>query len=75
MFGITKNEAYSYLKQQEIHKGVSDFRKTQIVRTYVQNVYRYHRQKIYEILDHAYTDWTQTADPMSNRNNVLELLR
>nr|KAG5686521.1 hypothetical protein BaRGS_003431 [Batillaria attramentaria] len=74
MFGITKNEAYSYLKQQEIHKGVSDFRKTQIIRTYVQNVFRYHRQKIYEILDHHYTDWTEPANHMSNRNNILELL-
>lgn len=75
MFGITKNEAYSYLKQQEIHKGLSDLRKTQIIRTYVQNVFRYHRQKIYEILDHQYTDWTQPSNHMSNRNNILELLR
>ncbi|XP_070173495.1 neuroligin-4, X-linked-like [Littorina saxatilis] len=74
MFGITKNEAYSYLKQQEIHKGISDFRKTQIIRTYVQNVFRYHRQKVYEILDHQYTDWTQPSTHMSNRDNILELL-
>ncbi|XP_076453475.1 neuroligin-2-like [Babylonia areolata] len=74
MFGITKNEAYSYLKQQEVHKGLSDLRKTQIIRTYVQNVFRYHRQKIFEILDHQYTDWTQPANKMTNRDNILELL-
>lgn len=74
MFGITKNEAYAYLKQDEIKKGISDFRKTQIIRSYVQNVFRYHRQKIYEILDHHYTDWTHTSDQISNRDNILELL-
>ncbi|XP_076435747.1 neuroligin-4, X-linked-like [Babylonia areolata] len=74
MLGITKNEAYSYLKPQEIHKGISDLRKTQILRTYVQNLYRYHRQKIYEILDHQYTDWTQPSNKITNRDNILEML-
>ncbi|XP_059162387.1 neuroligin-4, X-linked-like [Physella acuta] len=74
MFGITKNEAYAYLKQSDIRKGISDFRKTQIIRTYVQNVFRYHRQKIFEILDHHYTDWSRPPDPRVNRASILELL-
>ncbi|XP_050389898.1 neuroligin-4, X-linked isoform X2 [Patella vulgata] len=74
MFGITKNEAYSYLKQHEITKGISEFRKSQMIRTYVQNVFKYHRQKIYEILDHHYTDWNRMSDKLSKRNNILELL-
>ncbi|ESP00884.1 hypothetical protein LOTGIDRAFT_91354, partial [Lottia gigantea] len=74
MFGITKNEAYSYLKQHEIKKGISEFRKSQMIRTYVQNVFKYHRQKIYEILDHHYTDWNRMSDKLSKRNNILELL-
>ena len=74
MFGITKNEAYAYLKPQEARQGLSNSRKSQILRTYVQNVFRYHRQKIYEILDHHYTDWSHDSDPIINRNNVLELI-
>ncbi|CAG5117671.1 unnamed protein product, partial [Candidula unifasciata] len=74
MFGVTKNEAYAYLKQEDIKKGISGFRKSQIIRSYVQNVFRYHRQKIFEILDHHYTDWTGTSDYISNRDNILELL-
>lgn len=74
MFGVTKNEAYAYLKQEDIRNGISAERKSQIIRTYVQNVFRYHRQKIFEILDHHYTDWTGTSDYISNRDNVLELL-
>ncbi|KAI8772176.1 neuroligin-4, X-linked [Biomphalaria glabrata] len=74
MFGVTKNEAYAYLNQDDIRKGISEFRKAQIIRTYVQNVFRYHRQKIYAILDHLYTDWTRPPDPKSNRDSILELL-
>ncbi|CAL1530991.1 unnamed protein product, partial [Lymnaea stagnalis] len=74
MFGVTKNEAYAYLNQQDIRKGISDVRKTQIIRTYVQNVYRYHRQKIFAILDHHYTDWTRSPDQKTNRDTILELL-
>ncbi|XP_022343472.2 neuroligin-4, Y-linked-like isoform X4 [Crassostrea virginica] len=74
MFGVTKNEAYSYLKQEELIKGVTDFRKKQILRTYVQNVYKYHRQKIFEILDHEYSDWTKLQDDKTRRDNVMELI-
>jgi len=28
-----------------------------LLRTYVQNVYRFHRQKIYDVLAYHYTDW------------------
>ncbi|XP_062567068.1 neuroligin-2-like isoform X3 [Saccostrea cucullata] len=74
MFGVTKNEAYSYLKQEELIHGISEFRKTQILRTYVQNVYKYHRQKIFEILDHEYSDWTKLQDNKTRRDNVMEMI-
>lgn len=74
MFGVTKNEAYSYLKQEELIHGLSEFRKTQILRTYVQNVFKYHRQKIYEILDHEYSDWTKLQDDKTRRDNVMEMI-
>lgn len=74
LIGITKNEAYSYLKQDEIVNGLSATRKTQIIRTYVHNVFRYHRQKIYEILDHHYTDWNRAVDTKSRRDSIMDLL-
>ncbi|XP_061171369.1 neuroligin-2-like isoform X2 [Saccostrea echinata] len=74
MFGVTKNEAYSYLKQEELIHGISEFRKTQILRTYVQNVFKYHRQKIFEILDHEYSDWTKLQDNKTRRDNVMEMI-
>ncbi|KAK3095941.1 hypothetical protein FSP39_021115 [Pinctada imbricata] len=74
MFGVTKNEAYAYLKQKELENGISEFRKSQIIRTYVQNVYKYHRQKIFEILDHQYSEWDRMQDDKTRRDNIMQLL-
>ena len=74
MFGVTKNEAYSYLKQNELELGISKFRKSQIIRTYVQNNFKYHRQKIYEILEHHYSDWDRPHSDQTRRDNVMAMI-
>ncbi|XP_045200613.2 neuroligin-4, Y-linked-like isoform X2 [Mercenaria mercenaria] len=74
MFGLTRKEAYSYLKQEEIEKGISESRKKQILRTYVQNVYKYNRQKIYDILQHEYTQWDRPTDNYTRRDDIMDLL-
>ena len=74
MFGVTKNEAYSFLSQRELERGISEFRKSQIIRTYVQNVFKYHRQKIFEILDNRYSEWDKMQDDITRRDNIMELL-
>ena len=38
-----------------------------LLRTYVQNVYRYHRQKIYDVLAYHYTDWEHPINQPGNR--------
>lgn len=74
MVGLTRKEAYSYLSQDEIVNGISETRKAQIMRTYVQNAYKYNRQKIYDILDHEYTQWDRPIDNFSRRDDILEML-
>ncbi|KAL3846391.1 hypothetical protein ACJMK2_017388 [Sinanodonta woodiana] len=74
IFGVTEDEAYSYLKEEEIHVGLSKERKSQIYRTFVQNNFRYQRQKILEILDHEYSAWDKVQDDMTRRNDVIDLL-
>jgi neuroligin len=74
MFGLTRKEAYSYLKQEEIEKGISEARKKQILRTYVQNVYKYNRQKIYEILNLQYTQFDRPSDNYTRRDEIMDLL-
>lgn len=74
IFGLTRKEAYSYLKQDEIVNGISESRKQQIIRTYVQNVYKYHRQKIFDILKHEYTQYDRPDDNFSRRDDIMDLL-
>ena len=38
-----------------------------LLRTYVQNVYRYHRQKIYDVLAYHYTDWEHPVNHPGNQ--------
>jgi len=38
-----------------------------LLRTYVQNVYRYHRQKIYDVLAYHYTDWEHPINQPGKR--------
>lgn len=74
MVGLTRKEAYSYLTQEEIADGISEARKSQIMRTYVQNVYKYNRQKIYDILEHEYTQWDKPINGFSRRDDVMDML-
>jgi carboxylesterase type B len=74
MFGVTRNEAYSYLKQRELVEGITKERKAQIIRTFVHNLYKFHRQKLYEIIDFQYTEWNKEQDRNSTRDNIMDML-
>ncbi|XP_061171374.1 neuroligin-4, Y-linked-like isoform X3 [Saccostrea echinata] len=74
IFGVTSSEAYMYLKQKELTNGISEERKSQILRTFVLNNFRFNRQKIYEVLYHQYTSWDTVQDDFTRRDNVLQLL-
>ncbi|XP_021377716.1 neuroligin-4, X-linked-like isoform X3 [Mizuhopecten yessoensis] len=74
MFGVTKNEAYSFMKQHELDHGISKERKKQIIRTYVQNLFKFHRQKIYEILDHQYSEWDRSQNDSTRLDNIMQML-
>jgi len=56
-------EGFMYLTQQDVDDGLSLDRLRRVVRTYVQNVFSYHRQYIYNVLTHQYTDWERYPDP------------
>ncbi|ELT99093.1 hypothetical protein CAPTEDRAFT_228965 [Capitella teleta] len=74
LLGVMKNEGFLYFPQHEVDEGVSIDRLHQIVRTYVRNIYQWHRQKIYEILLHHYTDWENPGDPSIIRDNLMEFI-
>ena len=55
--------------------GLDAARLRRMLRTYVQNTFRYQRQYIYDVLVHQYTDWERTlADARSRRDSLVELL-
>ncbi|XP_074658267.1 neuroligin-4, Y-linked-like [Tubulanus polymorphus] len=72
--GVMKNEGYFYLSDRDIEQGVTVDRKNRIVRTFVRNCYKFHRQKIFDILSHHYADWDREQDNDTTRNSVMELL-
>ena len=74
MFGLARKEAYAYLKQHELEYGMSKSRKEQIIRTYVSNVFKYHRQQIYDMLELQYTQWDTPRSNVSRRDEIMDML-
>jgi len=65
---------------------ITDVDRRRFLRTYVQNVFEFHRQKIYDILSYQYTDWERgtsewmvaskdrLGDGRSGPDHLLELI-
>lgn len=64
----------SFLGRREAEHGVSLSRRTAFMRTFVQNLFRYHRQKLFDTLDYHYTNWERRRDLQVIRDGLLELL-
>ena len=74
LVGVMKSEGFTYFTQDEIDNGISGTRRDRIIRTYVRNIYKYHRQKIFDILQHHYTDWETPADPALMRDGIMDMI-
>lgn len=74
LLGVTRNEGFIYFSEREVDDGISGDRYHQMLRTYVQNVYSYHRQYIYDILVHQYTAWDRSSDATVLRDSMMELI-
>jgi len=46
-------------------KGLTEDRFRRILRTYIRNVFDYHRQKLYDVFAYDYTDWDRPTPPMT----------
>ena len=65
---------FNYCSVVILSKCIMTFLKVRMLRTYVRNMYQYHRQKIYEIIMHHYSDWEKPTDPKVVRDELMELL-
>lgn len=74
LVGVTRNEGFHFFGQRDVDAGLTADRMRRILRTYVQNGFRYHRQYIYDVLAHQYTDWDRPGDATALRDGLMELI-
>lgn len=64
----------SYLSRKDTEEGIPFARRATFIRTFVQNLFRFHRQKVFDTLDYHYTNWERRRDPQVIRDALIELL-
>ena len=74
LMGVTMHEGYMYFTDDEIENGITELRKMQMMRTYVRNAYTYHRQYIYDVIWHEYSNYERTEDAAMRRDEVMAML-
>ncbi|CAK9806527.1 nlg-1 [Anthophora quadrimaculata] len=75
LLGLTSEEAWVNLTDEDIQNGLNETRRDRILRTYVRNTYRYHLHEIYSTLRNEYTDWERgEQSPLAICEGLLSLL-
>lgn len=75
LLGLTSEEAWVNLTDEDIQNGLNETRRDRILRTYVRNTYRYHLHEIYSTLRNEYTDWERgEQSPSAICEGLLSLL-
>ncbi|XP_032529857.1 neuroligin-2-like isoform X1 [Danaus plexippus] len=72
---VTTTESYQFFSEDDIRHGFEEEHRSRILRTYVRNVYRYHRNEIFAAIRNEYTDWEKPIQhPINIRDATLEAL-
>ncbi|XP_017760218.1 PREDICTED: neuroligin-1-like [Eufriesea mexicana] len=75
LLGLTSEEAWVNLTDEDLQNGLNETRRDRILRTYVRNTYRYHLHEIYSTLRNEYTDWERgEQSPSAICEGLLSLL-
>ncbi|XP_071861376.1 neuroligin-1 [Bombus fervidus] len=75
LLGLTTEEAWINLTDDDLQNGLNETRRDRILRTYVRNTYRYHLHEIYSTLRNEYTDWERgEQSPLAICEGLLSLL-
>ncbi|XP_066583918.1 uncharacterized protein [Prorops nasuta] len=75
LLGLTSEEAWVNLTDDDLENGLNETRRDRILRTYVRNTYRYHLHEIYSTLRNEYTDWERgEQSPSAICEGLLSLL-
>ncbi|XP_050685639.1 neuroligin-1-like [Leptidea sinapis] len=72
---LTTTESYHLFSENEVRHGFEEEHRNRILRTFVRNVYRYHRNEIFAAVRNEYTDWEKPIQhPINIRDATLEAL-
>ncbi|KAJ0181523.1 hypothetical protein K1T71_002245 [Dendrolimus kikuchii] len=72
---VTTTESYQFFSEDDIRHGFEEEHRNRILRTYVRNVYRYHRNEIFAAIRNEYTDWEKPIQhPINIRDATLEAI-
>ncbi|XP_046961714.1 neuroligin-1-like [Vanessa cardui] len=72
---VTTTESYQYFSEDDVRHGFEEEHRSRVLRTYVRNVYRYHRNEIFAAIRNEYTDWEKPIQhPINIRDATLESL-
>ncbi|CAK1603689.1 unnamed protein product [Parnassius mnemosyne] len=72
---VSTTESYQFFSEDDIRHGFEEEHRNRILRTYVRNVYRYHRNEIFAAIRNEYTDWEKPIQhPINIRDSTLESL-
>ncbi|XP_038207656.1 neuroligin-4, X-linked-like isoform X2 [Zerene cesonia] len=72
---VTTTESYQFFNEDDIRHGFEEDYRNRILRTFVRNVYRYHRNEIFAAVRNEYTDWEKPIQhPINIRDATLEAL-
>lgn len=75
MFGVTSTEGVFQFSNEEFMKGFGQDKKSRLIRTFVRNIYHFHMNEIYSVLNNEYTDWTKpTQHPINTRDATMEMI-
>ncbi|XP_022112332.2 neuroligin-1-like [Pieris rapae] len=72
---VTTTESYHFFSEDDIRHGFEEEYRNRVLRTYVRNVYRFHRNEIFAAVRNEYTDWEKPIQhPINIRDATLEAL-
>lgn len=75
LVGVARSEGLGHFTQDDLERGVGVDRMTRTLRTFVQNVFSFHRQSILDVLTHQYNDWEKpNRDSGAARDSLIEML-
>ena len=74
LVGVAKDSGSVYLSEYERDAAPDAAKTARVMRTYVRNNYPLQRQKVLQVVTHAYTEWERPAHARSPRQNLVALL-